>query len=134
MSTSSARNMLEKLRDAQLPRGMHSAMVRAIQEKVAADAQAGMDLKSQKRPRNCQQCCKHLQKYLTEKEWSSLQGPGAFYKKQHTVAKRLTSLGLTNPTESTFVLGVTVLYLAHHKGQQTRCGFARRTLWSFWKS
>ncbi|CAE7439991.1 unnamed protein product [Symbiodinium sp. CCMP2592] len=112
-----AQTMLEHLGKAGLPTGMQSAIAEAISAKVAApDAEAADPEARAQKPKKGQQCHKYLHHFLCESDWKSLQGSVAFQAKQQTLAKRLVAMGLTNPTESTYVLGVAVLYLSQHAG------------------
>ena len=117
VSIAAAQTMLENLGKAGLPASMQSAIAAAISAKVAApDAQAADPEARAQKPRKSQQCHRYLQHFLCESDWKSLQGHAAFQAKQQTLAKRLVAMGLTNPTEGTYVLGVAVLYLSQHAG------------------
>ena len=117
VSMAAAQTMLENLGKAGLPASMQSAIAAAISAKVAApDAQAADPEARAQKPRKSQQCHRYLQHFLCESDWKSLQGHAAFQAKQQTLAKRLVAMGLTNPTEGTYVLGVAVLYLSQHAG------------------
>ena len=117
VSIAAAQTMLENLGKAGLPASMQSAIAAAISDKVAApDAQAADPEARAQKPRKSQQCHRYLQHFLCESDWKSLQGHAAFQAKQQTLAKRLVAMGLTNPTEGTYVLGVAVLYLSQHAG------------------
>ena len=117
VSMAAAQAMLEKLGKAGLPTGMQSAIAAAISSKVATpDAEAAEPEAQARKPKKGQQCHRYLHHFLRESDWKSLQGSVAFQAKQQTLAKGLVAMGLTNPTEGTYVLGVAVLYLSQHAG------------------
>ena len=65
----------------------------------------------------------HLYNYFTQDEWDSLGNScNTLDTKLQVVSKRCGLIGLTAPAETTYVLAVSIIIMACHKGPARRFG------------
>ena len=115
ISLVAATGMLSQVTAAGLPDKMKVRLVSAIQEKVATPDSVA-EQQHRGKDKACNQSCTTFYDYLTEEEWSVLLSEADWQEKQRIVMKRCSLLGLTNPTEPTHVLLLSLLYVCSHKG------------------
>lgn len=107
-------NMLEKVHEAKLPEWMRQDISKCIQEMVMSSVQEPQT--GGKKKRVCMQRNLHIYNYFTAGEWETLKS------QRHTIgtklallSKRCALLGLTSPSEPTYVMCIAILVLASHQ-------------------
>lgn len=89
------------------------ALVHAINAKIETTALVGPFSTPQKKSRAQLQNHMYMQNYLTEADWNDLQNPALdLNAKMRVLINRVALLGVKNPTESSMVSIVALLYLA----------------------
>ena len=110
-----ATDMLQQLQASSLPDEMKARIVETIQAKVSSPDDMTPPEKCKRKSAETQRC-RYMYNFFTARDWETFLGTASLDLKMHTCARRLSLLGLTNPTEPTSVMGLAILLLSSHKG------------------
>lgn len=104
-------DMANMVNAATLPGWMRDEILQAVHDKVVQQNE------SPPSKRNSMQRNMHLFNYFTQEEWEVMRSETlGMNLKLHTLKNRCQSIGLTCPTEPTYVLANVILHLAAHHG------------------
>lgn len=113
-SASDGKKMLEEVRSATIPDWMRDEILQCVQDMVVS----GVGGEKERKGRVPMQRNLHLYNYFTQDEWDSLGNScNTLDTKLQVVSKRCGLIGLTAPAETTYVLAVSIIIMACHKGQ-----------------
>ena len=108
-------NMLQQVRDANIATWMKDDVVEAVEKKIANSLASPNNADASKRA--TMQRNMFLYNYFSQGEWDTLRSPyQSLDTKLQVVAKRFSCLGMTCPSEPTYVLANAILHVAVHNG------------------
>lgn len=107
--------MLQQVRDANIATWMKDDVVEAVEKKIANSLASPNNADASKRA--TMQRNMFLYNYFSQGEWDTLRSPyQSLDTKLQVVAKRFSCLGMTCPSEPTYVLANAILHVAVHNG------------------
>lgn len=102
--------MLRQVQDSSIPQWMKAEVISSLENKMVQNEDAS-------RPRTDMQKNIFLYNYFDQKEWGLLMNENkSLDPKLHVIKGRCIAIGLTNPTEPTYVLANAILHVASHTG------------------
>ena len=109
-------NMLQQVRDANIATWMKDDVVEAVEKKIANSLASPNNADASQRA--TMQRNMFLYNYFSQGEWDTLRSPyQSLDTKLQVVAKRFSCLGMTCPSEPTYVLANAILHVAVHNGR-----------------
>lgn len=106
-----ATQMANMVNAATLPGWMRDEIIQAVHDKILGQTEAARN------KRNPMQRNMHIYNYFTAEEWEVMRSDThSLTTKLHTLKNRFCSIGLTCPTEPTYVLANVIIHLAAHHG------------------
>ena len=115
LEISEGTTMLQQVRDANIPTWMKNDVVEAVEKKMASCMASPNNADASKRA--VMQRNMFLYNYFSQGEWDTLRSPyQSLDTKLQVVAKRFACLGMTCPSEPTYVLANAILHVAVHNG------------------
>ena len=115
-----ATEMLQQLQASSLPDEMKARIVETIQAKVSSPDDSTPAEKCKRKTAEMQRC-RYMYNFFTAQDWETFLGTGSFDFKVLTCARRLSLLGLTNPTEPISVMSDGFGHLATQQPQRECC-------------